>query len=96
MARPHRKNQKRKIAQARNDIDRALGKIVILHDEFNPVHPEYAQLLEATAKSLILSKQFLEDFWRLAWGSLPGNWDTFVGDGRERGGDAQHANREEV
>ena len=84
MARPHRKNQKRKIAQARNDIDRALGKIVILHDEFNPVHPEYAQLLEATAKSLILSKQFLEDFWRLAWGALPGNWDTYVGDGRER------------
>ncbi len=84
MARRHRKDQKRKIAQARNDIDRALGKIVSMYEEFNPVHPEYAQLLEAIAKGLLFEKGLLEDFWRLAWGNLPGNWDTYVGDGRER------------
>ena len=84
MTRPSRRNQKRKVAQARNDIDRALGKIVTLHDEFNPVHPEYGQLLEGIAKGLLLEKSLLENFWLLAWGGLPLDWDTFVGDGRER------------
>lgn len=84
MARRHRKDQKRKIAQARNDIDRALGKIIILYEEFKPVHPEYAQLLEMIAKGLLLEKGLLEDFWRLAWGAAPENWDYYVGDGRDR------------
>lgn len=84
MVKTSRTLQKRKLAQARNDIDRALGKIVSLHEQFGPVHPEYASLLEAIAKGLLLEQGLLEDFWRLAWGSLPGNWDSYVGDGRDR------------
>lgn len=75
---------KRKVAQSRNDIDRALGKIAWLHQQFNPVHPDYGQLLEAIAKGLILTKGLLEDFYRIAWGSDPADWDSYVGDGRKR------------
>lgn len=84
MVRKTRLAQKRKVAQARNDIERALGKIVSLHEEFASVHPSHGQLLEAIAKGLILQKALLEKFWELSWGSLPGSWDTYVGSGKKR------------
>jgi len=76
--------QKRKIAQARNDVERALGKIAYLHDMYKDVHPDYGEYLEAIAKCLLMSEDMMERFWELAWGSLPSNWDTYVGDGRDR------------
>lgn len=84
MPRASKEAYKRKVAQARNDIDRALGKIAYLYDQFNPVHPEHGQLLEAIAKGLILQKALLERFYEIAWGSLPVRWDSYVGDGRKR------------
>jgi len=87
MAKRDRLLLKRKVAQARNDLDRALGKIVFLHDQFDSVHPEHGQLLEAIAKGLLFQKSLLERFWEIAWGSLPGDWNTYVGDGRRKGED---------
>lgn len=84
MAKRDRLQLKRKVAQARNDIDRALGKVAFLYDRFDSVHPEHGQLLEAIAKGLILQKALLERFWEHTWGSLPGDWDSYVGDGRKR------------
>jgi len=84
MARYERLYLKRKVAGARNDIETALSKIVWLYEQFEPVHPEYAQLLEAIAKGLLLNKSLLEDFWRLTWGKLPSRWDAYVGDGVRR------------
>lgn len=87
MARPGKLLLKRKVASARNDIDRALSNIAYLHQQFNPVHPKHGQLLEGIAKGLILQKQLLERFWEIAWGSEPIDWDTYVGDGSRRGKD---------
>lgn len=84
MAKRERLTLKRKVAQARNDIDRALTKIAFLHDKFAKTHPSHAELLEAIGKGLILQKQLLEKFWTISWGSLPSEWDTYVGDGRKR------------
>lgn len=92
MAKQDRLTLKRKVAQARNDIERALGKVAYLHQKFDSVHPEHGQLLEAIAKGLILQKALLERFWVHSWGSLPGDWNTYVGDGRKRaapGGDME-------
>lgn len=84
MTRKTRLYQKRKVADARDDIERALGRIALLHDEFVAVHPDHAGLLEAIAKSLLLSQQMLEDFWRISWGMLPSNWDAYLTPGRSK------------
>jgi len=84
MARKSRLYLKRKVAGARNDIDRALDKIVWLHEKFDSVHPEHGELLEAIGKGLIMQKALLEKFWELSWGSLPSRWDAYVGSGKKR------------
>lgn len=85
MVKTKRTYLKRKLAQARNDIDRALGKIVDLHEMFESVHPQHAELLEVIAKGLLLQRGLLERFWEISWGSLPKDWDSYIGDGRKRG-----------
>lgn len=84
MTRRSRLYLKRKVAQARNDLDRALAKVAYLHREFAPVHPDYGQLLEAIGKGLILQKGLIERFWVLAFGSEPEDWETYVGAGKKR------------
>lgn len=79
MSRPERQALKRKVAQARNDLNRALAKVVALHEEFEPVHPQHAELLEAIGKGLLFQRELLEQFWVICWGSPPNDWNSYCG-----------------
>lgn len=77
MARPERLRLKRMLAQAIHDLDRTLGGLKQLHDEFEPVHPEYATLLEAIAQVLFFARKMMLSFWGRAWGKIPDNPDIY-------------------
>jgi len=76
---PKRKRDylKRTAAQAYHNIERALGNIYDLHQEFEPHHPDYAQYLELIARNLIMSQRFILDFWKKAWGKIPKSLDSY-------------------
>ena len=77
MTRPERLRMKRKAAQAINDIERSLTNVQWLHSEFKPVHPEYADLLEAIAQALFMSRDLMKSFWSHAWGPPPDDFDSY-------------------
>jgi len=67
------------MAQAINDVDRGLGRLLELHDIFEPVHPNYALLLEAIAQTLIMSRKMMIQFWEKAWRTVPEDFDVYRG-----------------
>ena len=77
MTRPQRLILKRMLAQAVHDLDRSLGNLKQLHDQFEPVHPEYATLLEAIAQALFFARKMMLSFWERAWGKAPENIDIY-------------------
>jgi hypothetical protein len=77
LTRPGRTLLKRMLAQAIHDLDRSLGNLKQLHDEFEPVHPPYATLLEAIAQVLFFARKMMVNFWEKAWGKAPENIDIY-------------------
>lgn len=55
-------------------MDRALANIHALIGVFEPTHPEHATLLKSVAMTQAMAQSQLADFYRLTWGSAPGNW----------------------
>jgi len=77
MAKTKRDFLKREISQAHHNIERALCDIQVVHEKFEPVHPDHAALLKVSAQSLIFAQTLLLDFWKAAWGSEPGNIEAW-------------------
>lgn len=77
MVRRERRLLKRSMAQALHNLDRCLGDLKGLRDIFEPVHPEYAQLLDAIAQVLFMGRDLMEKFWLHAWGTLPDDIDVY-------------------
>lgn len=67
------------MAQSINDIDRSLGRLLELHDIFEPVHPEYAKLLTAIAQTLMFARKMMIQFWAKAWRTVPKDFDVYRG-----------------
>jgi len=68
---------KRTTAQAYHNIERALENIHYLHEVFEPHHPDYAEYLKLIARNLIITQNFILDFWEKAWGRVPRSLDSY-------------------
>jgi len=69
---------KRRVAQAYNNVDRALANVRDLHDQFDPVHPEYGEFLVVIGQTLTQVHKLLMEFWVHAWGELPDDIETWM------------------
>ena len=76
---PKRSRQvlKREMAQAHYSVDRALIRIQSLHEKFSEHHEQHTEYLELITAVLLQSQEMMLDFWRLSWGKLPDNLDTY-------------------
>lgn len=72
-----REQHKRLIAQSHHDLQRALGRIKPLEEQFRPVHPDHAALLQLTALGIMQCQEALLQFWELSWGARPKDVDKY-------------------
>lgn len=62
---------KRQWAQGMNDLEKAAMEIARLQEIFNPTHPDYVQLCEASLIGLYVVIEAWGAFAKNAWGKLP-------------------------
>jgi hypothetical protein len=62
---------KRRWAQAKNHLEQAAVFILDVQAEFEPVHPEYAELCDYVLTSIYMSMEGWDAFCLNAWGKLP-------------------------
>lgn len=74
-----RDQMKRTLAQAHNNIERALGNLMDVEQQFSGVHDDYAEALQIMAQHLIQVQQWILGFWVKAWGKLPKDIDSYRG-----------------
>ena len=77
MPRNKRMALKRLAAQSHQNLTRAMEDLVKLHEVFEPVHPEYAEFLEAIVAGILFQQQNVERFGVYAWGKWPENVNTW-------------------
>ena len=77
MPKTKRDLMKRDIAAGVNHIQSAQGLIGRVYNQFDGVHEDYAEFLVLIAQSMEISNRLLLDFWRLAWGKIPDDLDTY-------------------
>lgn len=68
---------KRKTAQAHHHLDVFVHHMAGLYDAMVPTHPELGELLEAMGKQALILQSELEDFWRICWGELPADLESW-------------------
>jgi len=68
---------KRKLAQSYNLLDTSLEYLRELEEIFRPVHPEYADFLVLIAQNIIVTQEFMMQFWEKAWGKRPRDIDAW-------------------
>lgn len=68
---------KMKTAQALHHLDGALEDIKDLEETFRPQHPKYADYLIAICKPILISQEWLLDFWEKAWGKRPEDYNVW-------------------
>lgn len=71
MPKTKRMQLKRQWAQGKNDIDKAAQEVLRLKEEFEPTHPEYAQLCDYVLTTLFIASEGWDAFAINAWGRLP-------------------------
>lgn len=67
MAKTKRDNLKRKLAQSYFHNNVTLERLAELYEVFNPVHPEYAEGLQACAELCIHIEHLILAFAKAAW-----------------------------
>lgn len=65
--RTNRDKMKRKLGQSVNNLDLALLDIKIIHDIFEPIHPELAEGLETAAALIVNAQEVIGVFSLAAW-----------------------------
>ena len=70
---------KRRTASIILHLDKSQAYLLEMADTFREHHPEYADYLEIIAYGVEQNKQWVFDFWRLAWGKLPSDWKRWTG-----------------
>lgn len=79
MGKTARDRDKRELARAHHDIERALQHLQKVHIRFEEPHPDYAEALQIMAQALIQVQVWLLAFWAKAWGKPPKDIDTWRG-----------------
>lgn len=79
LAKTARDKDKRELARAHHDIDRALEHIQRAHSRFEEPHPDYAEALQIMAQYLIQVQGWILAFWAKAYGKPPKDIDTWRG-----------------
>lgn len=62
---------KRDMAAAINHLVSAQQLVGRVFDQFDQVHPDYAEFLVLIGQSMEVSNRLMRDFWGLAWGKVP-------------------------
>ena len=75
MPKTFRQLLQRQIAEAHKDIDLAMKHIIVVHQEFESVHPELAEPLEVAVTGLDTIQSILTRFMEAAWGRLNPDWE---------------------
>ena len=76
----NRRYAKRNTRSLYLNMDRALSKILALHDIFDDDrHAKHVELLTLLAQMQVQVQQGVVAFYRHAWGEEPGDWYADVG-----------------
>jgi hypothetical protein len=84
MPKSHRDLIQRKLAQAYINIYWAGSYLLDLFDEFDNVHPEYAEILKQILLGLDIQTDLLEMFGKKISGRDVIDWQAWAGTGRPR------------
>lgn len=68
---------KRQLAAAINHLVSAQEMVGRLFSEFDTVHDDYAEFLVLIGQSMEVSSRLLFDFWKLAWGKVPEDVNSY-------------------
>lgn len=71
MPKTKRDELKRKWAQAKAHLEEAAIDILELQAEFNPTHPDYAELCDYVLQGISICMDGWDSFSLNAWGKLP-------------------------
>lgn len=71
MAQTKRDRLKRQLAQAHNDLDRAMANLLAVKAVFDEHHPELGAHLEMLAAGCLMIQQQIIEFWAHSWGKPP-------------------------
>lgn len=78
MPRRKRDHLKRAIANAISYTQDAASWVIVLHDQFDGVHEDFAAYLELILHAQAQSKAMLVDFWKKALGTEEVNWEAYT------------------
>ena len=73
-----RSRLKRQTAQAYNAGTKMIFRIGELHEQFEPRHKDYAELLLMIAQTVFVARELLKSFATKAWGEFPENPDVWL------------------
>lgn len=78
MPRRKRDHLKRAIANAISYTQDAASWVIVLHDQFEGVHADYAAYLELILVAQAQTGSMLRDFWKKALGTDEVNWESYT------------------
>ncbi len=73
MTQTKRDKLKRSLAQAHNDLDRAMANLLAVKAVFDEHHPDMGENLETLATLCLTVQQGILVFWAMSWGKAPGD-----------------------
>jgi hypothetical protein len=78
MPRRKRDHLKRAIANAISYTQDAASWVIVLHDQFDGVHEDYAAYLRLILQVEFQAGAMLQDFWKKALGTEEVNWEAYT------------------
>jgi len=77
MAKSHKQQMRRQIAQAYLHLTTAAEDLIVLETEFRVSHGDYADFLSLMTLAIVQVQSMIDQFSRLAWGYVPQDYDTW-------------------
>ena len=77
MAKSHKQQMRRQIAQAHLHLTTAAEDLIVLETEFRPDHERHADFLTLMTLAIVQVQEMIDQFSRLAWGYVPQDYDTW-------------------
>lgn len=83
MPKTKRDFMKRHVGHAWHNIETAQGHLNVVRETFEPIHPEYAKLLQAAMMGLEQVLEIVKAFATHAWGGMPKKLESWRNTGQE-------------
>ena len=77
MAKSHKQQMRRQIAQAYLHLTTAAEDLIVLETEFRPTHEQHADFLALMTLAIVQVQTMIDQFSRLAWGYVPQTYETW-------------------